>query len=111
MNRKEQIKLKHLEEKLQNGLKIVGKCKCGNALFISTVCEKKHIFNYYCTICGSVGDVRFPKTGDSFNTTAEDDNPIKLLISLNEKDGRNITDEQIETTPISDYVNKGQGAL
>ena len=79
--------------------------------FISTVCEKPHIFNYYCTICGSVGDVRFPKKGDEFNLTEENDNPIKLLISLNSAAGRNITDDIIENTPISPYVNQGQGAM
>ena len=111
MNRKEQIKLKHLKEKLETGLKIVGHCKCGCALMISTVSEKPHMFNYYCTICGSVGDVRFPKKGDSFNLTEENDNPIKLLVALNAADGRKISDEAIESTPVSSYVNKGQGAL
>ena len=107
MNRKQQIKLKHLKEKLETGMKVVGGC----ATFISTVCEKPHIFNYYCTICGSVGDVRFPKKGDEFNLTEENDNPIKLLISLNSAAGRNITDDIIENTPISPYVNQGQGAM
>lgn len=111
MNRKEEIKLKHLKEKLETGMKLIGRCKCGCATFISTVCEKPHIFNYYCTICGSVGDVRFPKKGDEFNLNEKDDNPIKLLISLNEAAGRKISDEAIENTPISPYVNKGQGAL
>lgn len=111
MNRKQQIKLKHFSEKLTKGLKLIGKCKCGNALFISTICEKPHIFNAYCTVCGSVSDVRFPKVGDEFNITKEDDNPIKLLIKINKDAGRNITDEMIENTPISPYVNNGQGAL
>ena len=111
MNRKQQIKLKHLEEKMANGMKLIGTCKCGCATFVSTVCEKPHIFNYYCTICGSVGDVRFPKNGDDFKLTEENDNPIKLLIAINEAAGRKISDETIENTPISPYVNKGQGSL
>lgn len=111
MNRKQQIKLKHLEEKMANGMKLIGTCKCGCATFVSTVCEKPHIFNYYCTVCGSVGDVRFPKKGDSFKTTEALDNPIKLLVSLNETMGRKVTDKMIEETPISSYVNHGQGGL
>ena len=35
----------------------------------------------------------------------------KLLISLNSAAGRNITDDIIENTPISPYVNQGQGAM
>lgn len=111
MNRKQQIKLKHFKEKMANGLKLVGHCKCGNALFISTICEKEHIFNAYCTVCGSVSDVRFPKVGDDFNLTTELNNPIKLLVDINKNAGRKITDEMIENTPISPYVNQGQGAL
>lgn len=98
-------------EKMKNGMKVIGTCKCGGAIFISTVCEKEHTFNYYCTVCGSVGDVRFPKSGDYFNISPDLDNPIKLLIDENEKAGRTITDEMIENTPISPYVNKGQGSL
>jgi len=111
MNRKQQIKLKHFKEKMETGFKLIGRCKCGNALFISTICKKEHIFNAYCTVCGSVSDVRFPKIGDEFNVNTELDNPIKLLVKLNNDAGRKITDEMIENTPISPYVNKGQGAL
>lgn len=111
MNRKQQIKLKHLQEKIKTGLKLIGRCKCGNALFISTICEKEHIFNAYCTTCGSVSDVRFPKAGDEYNVTKEYDNPIKLLIKLNEDAGRKITDEMVENTSVSPYVNIGQGAM
>lgn len=111
MNRKDEIKLKHLNEKLQTQLKIVGRCRCGNALFISTFCQKAHLFNYYCTTCGSVGDIRFPKSGDEFNLTQEFDNPIKLLVGIMASDGRKVPDKTIEDTPISPYVNKGQGNL
>ena len=50
MNRKQQIKLKHFKEKMETGFKLIGRCKCGNALFISTICKKEHIFNAYCTV-------------------------------------------------------------
>ena len=108
MNKKE---LDKYSKKLINGLKVIGQCKCGGAIFVSTTCEKEHLFNYYCSVCGSVGDVRFPKSGEFFNHTPDERNPIQLLIKHNEDAGREISDETIEKTPVSPYVNEGQGSL
>ena len=105
------MKEKDFIKKLETGLKVIGTCKCGGALFVSTICEKSHLFNYYCTTCGSVGDVRFPKSGDYFNISPDLDNPIKLLLDENKKAGREISDEEIENTKVSSYVNMGQGSL
>ena len=58
-----------------------------------------------------ISDVRFPKVGDDFNLTTELNNPIKLLVDINKNAGRKITEEMIENTPISPYVNQGQGAM
>ena len=62
--------------------------------------------------CGSVSDVRFPKEGDEYveDISSGITNPIRLLISMyKEHQNYDITDEEIEKTPISPVVNKIHG--
>ena len=91
--------------------RIIGVCRCGGDLTIDINSNIDGIFNYYCDVCKSVGDVRFPKRGDYFNESLELDNPIKIVISEYNNIGKEITDDNVENIPISALVNNRQGSL
>lgn len=102
---------KKIEKKVES-LACLGQCQCGGPLIISTLAPKTERFTVTCVDCGSVSDVRFPKRGDLYTLDGTmDDNPLKLLIRYYESDNITITDEDIESTPVSKLVNTKHGSL
>ena len=112
IERDSEKKGKKLAEKMVKDFGYMGECKCGGPLTIYLKSNPENRFNCYCTQCGSVSDVRFPKEGDEYveDISSGITNPIRLLISMyKEHCDYDITDEEIEKTPISPVVNKIHG--
>lgn len=100
--------------KLYESLTMVGECKCGGTLVVLLDSKPENRFNVYCggpVHCNSISDIRFPKSGDDFNTL-NGESPVNMLCRIyKEKKGIEITDEEIANTPISPIVNKEHGDL
>ena len=101
---------KKIEKKLES-IRCLGNCQCGGSLIISVLAPKTERFTVSCIDCGSVSDVRFPKTGDVYVVKGSDDSPLKLLCRVYEDECITITDSDIENTPVSKSVNDLHGSL
>lgn len=100
--------------KIIDTLTPVGECKCGGMLTVLLASKPENRFNVYCggpIHCNSISDIRFPKAGDDY-FVQNGESPVAMLCRLyEEKQGVNISDEEIENTPISPIVNKEHGDL
>jgi len=100
--------------KLYESLTMVGECKCGGTLTVLLDSKPENRFNVYCggpIHCNSISDIRFPKAGDEY-FVENGESPVAMLCRLyKEKKSVNISDEEIENTPISPIVNKEHGDL
>ena len=107
-------KLYNEQLKIIESLTPVGECKCGGVLAVLLASKPENRFNVYCgghPHCNSVSDIRFPKPGDDYYVK-NNESPVAMLCRIyQEKQGVNITDEEIENTPISPIVNKEHGDL
>src|SRR5574344_2039007 len=87
-------------KKVLDNIAVVGECQCGGHLIVSLKSNKTNKFDVYCTDCGSISDIRFPKSGDSYFIT-KDQHPVDLLCAAYAAhDLPQITDDMINT--ISD---------
>lgn len=114
MNKKEKEQYyKNLKDYEEN-LVLVGQCRCGSPLCVYLKSEPERIFNVYCggkESCESISDIRFPKNGDTY-FVKNGESTIKLLCNIyKDKKDIDITDEQIENTPISPLVNEKHGSM
>ena len=91
-------------KEISNNLVMMGHCKCGAPIFsyIDTE-DKESRFDMYCMGCGYVSDIRFPRSEDEF-FMKHPHSPLEMLIAAYKERGVEITDEEIENTPQSQYV-------
>lgn len=98
-------------KEISESMAYLGECQCGGHLITFTSVPAKYRFTIYCTECGSVSDIRFPKAGDVFNVK-DDEHPINLLDRIfNAQRGSHIPEYEIQNTPISENVNDKHGAI
>lgn len=105
------MKEEKIVKKILDNLIYLGECRCGGHIVSSTNNPKTERFTVYCTECGSVSDVRFPKKGDMYNLATAEETPLKLLIRLYETKKYYITENDVLETPISKDVNKLHGEV
>lgn len=107
-------KLYDEQMKIIESLTPVGECKCGGTLMVLLASKPENRFNVYCAgdiHCPSISDIRFYKPGDVYFTQGNE-SPVAMLCRIyKEKAGIEITDEEIEKTPVSPIVNKEHGDL
>lgn len=89
----------------------MGTCRCGGCLNAYLGSKPENRFNVYCSQCGSISDVRTPKSGDAYILN-EGENPLKVLIKgYKQFKNYEITDAEIKETPISAVVNEIHGEV
>lgn len=87
-------------------LSLIGTCHCGKPLFCY-LRDTDHPFNAYCLECGSITDVRFPKTGDSYKTEKVAPTPVDIIkVLYNNNTDFKVTDDLVKSLPIDTDVNE-----
>jgi hypothetical protein len=84
----------------------IGKCRCGGDISSYVASELENVFNAYCLNCGSVSDIRFPKSGDRYYWS-----PGQTMKAI--QDARvecGLVTPDLESHPVSQNVNEKHGS-